>query len=172
MKSGYRCSRCGEYHDGPPFSYVVYAPELWFQIPEAQRDERCELGDETCIIRTEQEHYFIKGNIVIPVLNSDQDFDYTVWVSLSEKNFRRMLELWDDPNRINEPPYFGWLSTYLPHYPQTLSLKTQVHTREVGVRPYIELEPTDHPLAIEQREGITLARVQEIAELLAHGSTS
>jgi hypothetical protein len=32
--------------------------------------------------------------------------------------------------------------------------------------PYVELEPTDHPLAIEQREGVTLARVVEIAEAL------
>jgi hypothetical protein len=43
-----------------------------------------------------------------------------------------------------------------------------VHTRAVGVRPYIQLEPTDHPLAVEQRTGITLARVQEIAEMVLH----
>jgi hypothetical protein len=30
----------------------------------------------------------------------------------------------------------------------------------------LELEPTDHPLAIEQRDGITLARVVEIAQAL------
>jgi hypothetical protein len=38
----------------------------------------------------------------------------------------------------------------------------------VGQRPLVELEPTDHPLAVEQREGITIARVQEFAELLQH----
>jgi hypothetical protein len=43
-----------------------------------------------------------------------------------------------------------------------------VHTQPIGSRPLIELEPTDHPLAIEQRQGITLARVQEIAGLLLH----
>ena len=32
----------------------------------------------------------------------------------------------------------------------------------------IELEPTDHPLAVEQREGITLARVIEFAERVLH----
>jgi hypothetical protein len=35
-------------------------------------------------------------------------------------------------------------------------------------RPLVELEPTDHPLAVEQRTGITLGRVQEIAETLLH----
>jgi hypothetical protein len=36
----------------------------------------------------------------------------------------------------------------------------------VGTRPHIELEPTDHPLAVEQRRGITVARVIEIAEAM------
>jgi hypothetical protein len=30
------------------------------------------------------------------------------------------------------------------------------------------LEPTEHPLAVEQREGVTMARVREIAEMLLH----
>jgi hypothetical protein len=49
---------------------------------------------------------------------------------------------------------------------RTLHLKKMVHTRQVGRRPFFELEPTNHPLAVEQREGITLARVQQIAELV------
>lgn len=32
----------------------------------------------------------------------------------------------------------------------------------------MQLEPTDHPLALEQREGITLQRVQAIAARLLH----
>jgi len=34
--------------------------------------------------------------------------------------------------------------------------------------PLIELEHTDHPLAVEQRTGITMARVREIAATLLH----
>ena len=96
-------------------------------------------------------------------------FVWGVWVSLSEKNFRRYLDLWDDDRCADEPPYFGWFCSRLPGYPDTLHLKTHVHTREVGRQPRVELEPTDHPLAVEQRQGITLARVQEIAELVVHG---
>jgi hypothetical protein len=33
------------------------------------------------------------------------------------------------------------------------------------------LEHTDHPLAIEQRNGITMQRVQEIAECVLHTPT-
>ncbi len=77
--------------------------------------------------------------------------------------------MWDEEGRENEPPYFGWLSVELPYPVSTLNLKTLVHTRPVGFRPLVEVEPTDHPLATEQRNGITLARVQEIAGEMMHG---
>ncbi|MEV0977865.1 DUF2199 domain-containing protein [Streptomyces sp. NPDC049915] len=77
--------------------------------------------------------------------------------------------MWDTPGREAERPYFGWLTTDLPVYPTTtLNLKTHVHTRPLGERPFVELEPTDHPLAVEQRTGITLDRVPEIAAAVLH----
>ena len=48
-------------------------------------------------------------------------------------------------------------------------MKTRVHLRDDGARPYIELEPTDHPLAVEQRNGITADRVAEIYAYYEHG---
>jgi hypothetical protein len=154
-------------HDDLPMHYGAAAPALWFLIPEAEREQRCLLSSDQCII--DGKYFFIVGNLEIPVAGVDERFSWDVWVSLSDKNFSRACELWEREGRQSEPPYFGWLSTSLPGYPDTLSLKTMVHTREVGRRPWVELEPTDHPLAVEQREGITLARVQEIAELVLHG---
>jgi len=73
------------------------------------------------------------------------------------------------PGREHEQPMFGWFATELGVYlPSTLNLKTMVHTQPVGSRPLIELERTEHPLAVEQREGVSLGRVQEFAELLRH----
>jgi hypothetical protein len=92
-----------------------------------------------------------------------------VWTSLSRDNFARTLDIWDREGREAEPPMFGWLRVVLPTYePSTLNLRTMVHTQPLGLRPLVELEPTEHPLAVEQREGITLARVQAIAERLLH----
>jgi len=148
-------------------SYSADAPAYW-RPSLADSDSRL-LDDELCVI--EAEHFFIRGRLVIPVLDADPgtDFDWGVWVSLSRTNFERALSLWTVAGRESEPPYFGWFSTELPVYqPTTLRLKTNVHTQAVGQRPLIEVEPTDHPLAVEQRTGITLARVREIAETLLH----
>lgn len=80
------------------------------------------------------------------------------------------MELWESDERKTEEPYFGWLSTSIPGYPDTVNLKTHVYTRDIGIRPYIELEPTDHPLSIEQREGITLERVAKMKEIVAQNN--
>jgi hypothetical protein len=153
---------CGAYHAELPLGYGVPAPDYWHAIPEGERRKRARLSDETCVL--DGEHFFIKGHVEIPIHGQDTLFTWTVWTSLSQPNYERALRLWHDSARVNEPPYFGWLSTRLPPYPDTLSLKTHVHTRAVGLRPLVELEHTEHPLAVEQRTGITLARVQEIAE--------
>jgi hypothetical protein len=77
--------------------------------------------------------------------------------------------VWNTEGREAERPYFGWLSTELALYSEgTTNLKTNAHTRPVGKRPLIELEPTDHPLAVEQRTGITQDRVREIAMAVLH----
>ncbi|MGG0791910.1 DUF2199 domain-containing protein [Peribacillus simplex] len=43
-----------------------------------------------------------------------------------------------------------------------------VHTRPIGLRPSIELEPTNHPLSLEQREGLGFKRIKQIAEDLCN----
>ncbi|MEV4518478.1 DUF2199 domain-containing protein [Dactylosporangium sp. NPDC049525] len=164
---GFLCRCCGERHGGLPFAYGPEAPEPWHD--SLAGDASSALEQDYCIIQAE--HFFMRGRLVIPVHDADQDFAWTVWVSLSRQSFSRSLDLWTTPGREQEPPYFGWLCTELPVYPvTTLHLKTHVHTQPVGSRPLIELEATDHPLAVEQRTGITVDRVQQFAELLLHPS--
>ncbi|MER7824936.1 DUF2199 domain-containing protein [Streptomyces sp. NPDC096097] len=150
-------------------NYTAEAPAVW--DPAFAEADDCLLSSDQCVIKAQ--HYFVKGLIEIPVIGSDEVFSWGVWVSLSRENFSRAADLWDTPGRESEPPYFGWLTTELLVYPSTtLNLKTHVHTRPLGRRPSIELERTDHPLAVEQRTGITLDRVREIAAAVprpAHG---
>src|SRR5439155_1271616 len=83
-------------------------------------------------------------------------------VLFSRLSFERVLELWDDPARTEEPAYFGWLSNSLPNYPETLNLPASVVTAELELRPNIVLHDGEHPLVREQREGITVERLLEL----------
>lgn len=167
--TGFFCKSCGAFHAELPMCFGPSAPALWFTIPEAERPVRGELTSDQCVI--DEKYFFLLGRIVLPVLDGPEPFVWLAWVSLSEKNFLRATEVWNSPGREQEPPYFGWLQSELPYSPSTLSLKTFVQTQPIGKRPLIELEPTDHPLAIEQRNGITMARVQQIVEAALHGQT-
>lgn len=161
---GYVCATCGAFHADLPLCYGAPAPSFWDLLSEEERAERGELTADLCVI--DQADFFVRGHLEIPIQGSAERFIYAVWVSLSETNFARTRALWDSEARAEEPPYFGWFSTSLPGYPETLNLKTLVHTRAVGLVPSIELEPTDHPLAVEQRMGITWERIRALAELL------
>lgn len=166
----FKCSCCGDILDGPPLAWHFDAPVPWKTLSPGAREERGELTSDQCVI--DDEHFFIRGLVEIPVVDGDGPFAWGVWVSLSKANFERAAELWHDSNRVSEPRYFGWLCSSIPGYPETLHLKTAVHSREVGLRPLVELETTDHPLSIEQRGGITVARVQSIAEGMHHHNDS
>lgn len=163
----WRCVSCGSTHTGLAYSFAAPAPDAWAALRGQPRPES-ELGGEQCVIGGE--HFFIRGLIEIPVRGGEHPvFSWNVWSSLSRENFERASALWHSPDRVKEPPYFGWMSVELaPVYPPTTNLKLNLHTRELGRRPFLEVEPTSHPLAVEQREGITVERVRELNELMLH----
>lgn len=167
-KNGFQCSRCDQYHDQLPLAYGPEAPALYFTIPKEEVSERAMLSPDLCVIDKEQ--FFVCGNLELPIIDSDDKFSWDVWVSLSKDNFTKVLDLWEEPTRDQEPPMFGWIANTLPGYPETQNLKANAHQRAVGIKPYIQLEPTDHPLAVEQLDGISMEQIQELAELILHAS--
>jgi len=164
-QSTFQCSCCGETLTGP-LAWHFEAPESWLRLSPKDRKTRGELSSDQCVI--DNEHFFVRGLVEIPVVDSAEPFAWGVWVSLSKQNFDRARELWNNQDRVNEPACFGWFCNSIPGYPETLHLKTAVHSRDVGVRPYIELEATGHSLAQEQRNGITMERVRQLAEQMHH----
>jgi hypothetical protein len=161
------CATCGEEHVGLPLDFAFDEPGYW-DGPRAPDDY---LDTDLCVWTDDggTRCHFVRGVLEIPVLGTDARFAYGVWGSLSAESFGRMLAVWDDARRVEEPPYFSWLSNSIPGYPETLSLRANVITRTPDLRPAIVLAgDADHPLAREQREGITVERAREIAGLLMH----
>ncbi len=151
----FKCATCEEMHRGMP-SFGAHEPAHYWSIPEAERAARCELTSDFARI---DEHFFAHGCLEIPVHGTNEVFVWGVWVSLSEASAKQFLATYHDARRSHVGPFFGWLNSSLAPYPETMNLKTQLHLRNDGLRPYIEVEPTDHPLAVEQRNGISVERV-------------
>lgn len=164
----FTCRCCGEVHEGiPDFSFE--APDYWGGLSENQHRNSL-LDSDFCV--TDEEHFYVRAMLYIPIQQTDQKFGWGVWGSLVKENFDRYRELWKADDVSGEGPYFSYLSNTLPLYPDTMNLKTNLHLRPGGLRPFVELEPTDHPLAIDQRAGITIERAIEVAETLLHPDDS
>ena len=150
----WRCARCGERHDELP-AVTLSAPDAWFHATADERAAEFDLTTDTCIWRPD--HFFIRCALRLPLLDREGTFDFGVWSTLSRENFDRYVSLFDSPERASMAHMFGWFSNRLPGYPDTTNLKCRIDPNEAGWRPLIELEPTDHPLALHQRNGILIA---------------
>jgi len=160
------CATCGQEHEGLPLDFGFDEPSYW----DGGRSDGDFVDTDLCAWTDDDgtRCYFIRGVLEIPVPKIGGRFAYGVWGSLSEESYERVVARWDDPRRVDDEPYFSWLSNSIPGYPETLSLRANVTTGTLDLRPSIVLLDDDHPLAIEQRDGITTARVEEIVGLLMH----
>ena len=118
------------------------------------------LDEDCCAI--EDQDFFVRGNIHLPIIGTAETFRWGVWGSISGENFETLLMMFEDSKRVELLPMFSWLSTQIKGYPDTLSLKMYAHIQEPGWRPTFELEESEHPLSQEYHRGITPERVKEI----------
>jgi hypothetical protein len=163
----FTCRCCGQVHDGLA-DLVFAAPAFYYTVPESERERRCTLTADMCSI--DDEDFFIRGCLEIPIKGSSQKFSWGVWCSVSRTNFAKYQEVFEDEHQSNVGPFFGWFSVRLPGYPNTLNLKVMAHLRDNRMRPLFDLEESDHPLSLDYRHGITMERLQEIYEANLHSA--
>ena len=164
----FMCDTCGKEHfELPHLGHRV--PDPYMSAPPERQARDFQLTTDTCVMRDGTDmHYFVRGALLVPIHGIDEPFGWGLWVSVSESNYNRFVSI-PDEEHDREKPYFGWLMNRIGGYPDTFCLKTMVHPRSGNKRPLIELEPTDHPLAVEQREGISLKRAIELVSPFMHG---
>ena len=153
----YRCAHCGEIHEGLP-DLGFGLPDAIHALSELERAERAWISDDLCVL--DSAYFFIRGFIEIPVHGESEGLGIGVWVTQSEADFLHYQDHFHDEAPAFGP-FAGSLANDIVSYEtRTLHLKTTAHFRRE--RPRIEVEPTDHPLARDQRDGITLDRAWEM----------
>jgi hypothetical protein len=167
----FRCRTCGEMHSGLP-AFHFGGPAQLGAVPPEEFEARVDLTDDGCTIDLEGVHHFVRAQLEIPIRDTLDHLTWSVWCSLGAESFARYEQLFDDPDRRPGEAFFGWLCNALPDYPDTMFLKSRVHVRPYPMRPWVELERTDHPLAVDQREGIAQDRAIALAERLLHPPSS
>ncbi len=161
----FKCSSCDKVHEGSP-SIACQFPDHYAQLSGEERKRLGSAHSDFCQVRDD---YFIRTLLEIPIIGVSNPFLWGVWISVSKVNFFHYWDSFDEPTETQS--YFGWLSNQLPWYPDALHLQAIATTRLDGNRPTIELEESDHPLALDFHRGISIQRAQEVAEIALHGTT-
>jgi hypothetical protein len=165
--TSWKCSCCGEFHDSIPDNFGFDVPFYWNEDWTGIDKAGYVLNADYCVI--DNQDHFIRTTLEIPVEGKEKPFVFGVWSTLSAKNTAREADMADNPDRVHEPPYFGWFANRIWQYPDTLNLKCNVISRAAGLRPCIELQETDLPLALDQRNGIAYERFLELSAQCLHG---
>lgn len=152
----YICPCCGKAHEGLPdiaFERPIHA----YHVPEHERAQRVRLTSDLCVV--DEEYYFIRGLIEIPIRGQASTLGIGAWISQKPDNFRTYENNFDS---ADIGPFFGWLSNdFMFMGESALNLKTMAHFNDAALRPNIVLQPTEHPLSVAQKEGITLDQAWE-----------
>lgn len=165
----FKCNCCGEIHEGSP-SIGFRAPDHYASLSDEQKVSMGKLSDDFCTITHEEgTDYFVRAILEVPIQGVEEPFLWGVWVSLSKKSYDRYDETYNDP--VEGEGFFGWVSNELPDYPWERSRPADVVVQLGKQRPKVRLHrgnPEDDPLVLDQVNGITIQRAQEIAERLLH----
>ena len=163
-KPRYKCSCCGKEYDEVPLCFGADYPDYYYSVPPDERHSRVEMAESLCVV--DGVHFFHRCRLVVPVNDYHEDLVWNVWTSISEDNFIKRNELWENPARVYEEPYFGWLQTAIPTYGETLNIKTVARERQTGLIPDVEIIEEEHPLQTDQQNGITMKKALEIVDVL------
>ncbi len=161
-KRTYKCSCCGKVYEEIPLCFGSDYPDYYYSVPPDEREKRIEMAESLCVV--DGEHFFHRCRLAIPIIDYKEDFIWNVWTSISRENFIKRNDLWTNPERVNEPPYFGWLQTIIPIYGETLNIKTMAYEQSAGSIPALEIIEENHPLYIDQKNGITLEKAFTIVD--------
>jgi hypothetical protein len=93
MTDSYRCAICGQVHVGLPRSFTAEFPDQYAKMTREERDARAVIGSDQCII--DQQWFFIRGCLEIPIVDSDEVFLWGLWASVRQEVFDEISECWE-----------------------------------------------------------------------------
>ena len=158
----FRCHDCGEIHEGFP-ELGFSSPDYYLALAEPDR-ESAELSDDLCQIGND---YFIRCCLPLPIQGTEESYNYGIWLSVSQQNFRRYIEHLNDHEQNIGDRYVGYVSNNIPLFENTMDLIGAAAVNK-AYRPLVELEPVDHPLVSLQQVGINEQQLSRIVADYLH----
>ncbi len=162
FKKKFKCNCCGKIYDEIPLTFGNEFPASYYSIPNNEIRTRVNYEKSLCVI--DEKYFFHRVRLSIPIVDYPENLNFDIWTTISEDNFIKRNMDWNNPERIHNEPYFGWLENEIPMYSDTFHLETISNESEVGEIPNMQIIDENHTLFTDQRNGITFEKAQKIAQ--------
>lgn len=153
------CATCGKSHEGELFELAYLRPDAVVAMDSVARSAHVRESNDICVI--DDERFFVRATLPLNVHESAEDYRIGVWVELPKASFERVRELWSAPDQASEPPFAAALANDVRHHPGSLGHAVLLQLTGPTTRPAVSFPDPVHPLAIEQRDGVSLHRASE-----------
>lgn len=145
-------------------------PAGWEELDEATRKDSFLDSDFWVIARPSGAvERYICGLLPLDVPERDAEFQFIVWLSVSEQSSHSYLAGFGG-GEYTEPGCFAYLMHQIPDFEGSLGLKANVWFQPDGLRPLVELQDGDHSLAKAQVQGVDLSQVERWAAIMHRGA--
>ncbi len=157
------CPCCGEMVPEADIELSYLKPDDLVGVDQKEIEDSCKFTSD--YYACEEEYFYIRGVIPLPIKDSDQIYNIGAWAQVSPGSFNRIWELWEDENQDKEPRIRGILAN-------KVHLNTGVERTEIQVqltgptsRPEFYIDDENCSLYLEQISGITIHRASEYSAL-------
>jgi hypothetical protein len=160
---GFTCTVCGRFHEEELRDVRAGLPQAIYELAPEEREQRATIAPGGDFASLDDDRQFVRALVEIPMPAEGDRFAWGVWVRLTPEDLADVAERWVDEASAGRT-YSGWLATDLSEYGPTVELPGTLRLQSAASLPLFEIDVTTHPLAIEQRGGISLERARELAE--------
>lgn len=158
------CSVCGERHDERLLDIRLGLPHVIHLLDADARSRRAWLADDFAVL--DDEHFFVRGLLELPIPELDGRFAYGSWVEVSMPDFQELMRHWHDEEQFRAVECA--VANELEPYRETLGLGATLRATAPDKLPAIELADTPHELVHDQQHGISLDRSDALAAVVLH----
>ncbi|MEO3416977.1 DUF2199 domain-containing protein [Roseovarius sp. CAU 1744] len=165
----YTCVCCGIPRKGTPaFGYDM--PIEVLDIPADERPDRVWLDPDICVI--DERLFFVKGLLDIPIHGVKEPLSWGLWVTQTETE----LNAYEDARGTDRTGVVtrGQITVTMPGYAALDSngknhlLSCDLVGQPKGLRPVINLSPSEHVLYHDHKFGISWEKATELVAKVPH----
>jgi len=160
-----KCRDCGRDLGEHPHDAAFSLPDIVWNLDAEERKRRAKTSPDLCVL--DGARFFLRGIAFVPIVDTPDRFGWGFWVEVDRAIFARYLDLFKTDAPEGEPPGAGPLANTPRGYAPLEGHPVAIFFGSRKERPRLVLAASDHALSKEQHQGISVARLHQINDLVA-----